>query len=222
MDLVYNVGNRFCPTRFCPTETQLVNNYLVPKIASNDHLGIPEFDPFQLEPWNLPRKCIRVCHILSPSMLVFVILVVILCVHVEDLKITPDDLELYAFCPRFGRPKRTMTTGYWKATGYGSQIPPESAIGVTGTKKIFVFYKGKFPNGVNTNWVIHEYSVSITSPATQRTFVLCKIMKRADKKASVSTQSRRHEENVADDPFPEEVDPQMLEDMEQFFATYSE
>ncbi|KAJ8763002.1 hypothetical protein K2173_023207 [Erythroxylum novogranatense] len=118
MDLVYNVGNRFCPTK-----SQLVNDYLVPKIASNDHLVtcIPEFDPFQLEPWNLP----------------------------QDLKITPNDLELYVFCPGFpnlGRPKRTMITGYWRSTGYGSQITPENADGVTGTKKIFVFYKGKSPN----------------------------------------------------------------------------
>ncbi|CAN1233595.1 NAC transcription factor 47 [Linum perenne] len=78
--------------------------------------------------------------------------------------------EWYFFSPRDrkypngARPNRAAASGYWKATGtdklisaFGGQQDNRSNIGV---KKALVFYKGKPPKGVKTNWIMHEYRLS--------------------------------------------------------------
>uniref|UniRef100_A0A2P2INB9 NAC domain-containing protein n=1 Tax=Rhizophora mucronata TaxID=61149 RepID=A0A2P2INB9_RHIMU len=172
--------------RFCPTEEEMVNLYLKPKILGTDHQvsQIQELDVFSKEPWNLP----------------------------EHLKITPNDLEWYFFCARYlnaGRPNRKSNVGYWKETGKSRKIMTQLPNGMTGKRRIFVFYMGRFPNGVNTKCVMHEFSAAISPPNDQRTFVLCKIMKRADKKITVPTydegETSGTPKSVANDEVPGEV-----------------
>ena len=68
--------------------------------------------------------------------------------------------EWYFFSPRDrkypngSRPNRAAGTGYWKATGADKPIGKPKALGI---KKALVFYAGKAPKGVKTNWIMHEY-----------------------------------------------------------------
>lgn len=68
--------------------------------------------------------------------------------------------EWYFFSPRDrkypngSRPNRAAGSGYWKATGADKPIGKPNSLGI---KKALVFYAGKAPRGVKTNWIMHEY-----------------------------------------------------------------
>lgn len=71
--------------------------------------------------------------------------------------------EWYFFSPRDrkypngSRPNRAAGTGYWKATGADKPIGKPKTVGI---KKALVFYAGKAPRGVKTNWIMHEYRLA--------------------------------------------------------------
>jgi len=71
--------------------------------------------------------------------------------------------EWYFFTPRDrkypngSRPNRAAGTGYWKATGADKPIGKPKPMGI---KKALVFYAGKAPRGVKTNWIMHEYRLA--------------------------------------------------------------
>lgn len=71
--------------------------------------------------------------------------------------------EWYFFSPRDrkypngSRPNRAAGCGYWKATGADKPIGKPKALGI---KKALVFYAGKAPKGVKTNWIMHEYRLA--------------------------------------------------------------
>ena len=56
------------------------------------------------------------------------------------------------------RPNRASVSGYWKATGTDKAIYSGSKY--VGVKKALVFYKGKPPKGIKTDWIMHEYRLS--------------------------------------------------------------
>lgn len=75
--------------------------------------------------------------------------------------------EWYFFSPRDrkypngARPNRAAASGYWKATG--TDKPIHTTVGGVrkiGVKKALVFYKGRAPKGVKTNWIMHEYRLA--------------------------------------------------------------
>lgn len=78
--------------------------------------------------------------------------------------------EWYFFSPRDrkypngARPNRAAVSGYWKATGTDKTILTPSAGGRScqniGVKKALVFYKGRPPKGIKTNWIMHEYRLA--------------------------------------------------------------
>ena len=76
--------------------------------------------------------------------------------------------EWYFFSPRErkypngARPNRAATSGYWKATG--TDKPICSGTQKVGVKKSLVFYGGKPPKGVKTDWIMHEYRVTENKP----------------------------------------------------------
>lgn len=94
--------------------------------------------------------------------------------------------EWYFFSPRDrkypngSRPNRAAGTGYWKATGADKPIGRPKPLGI---KKALVFYAGKAPKGVKTNWIMHEYRLAnVDRSATKKNknlrlddWVLCRI-----------------------------------------------
>lgn len=120
--------------RFHPTDEELVVHYLKRKVQSTPLPVsiIAEIDLYKFDPWELPAKAVF------------------------------GEQEWYFFSPRDrkypngARPNRAATSGYWKATGTDKPVL-SSGNQKVGVKKALVFYGGKPPRGVKTNWIMHEY-----------------------------------------------------------------
>ncbi|KAL2336322.1 hypothetical protein Fmac_010768 [Flemingia macrophylla] len=156
--------------RFRPTDEELVNYYLRHKLLNDDfpvHI-IPVIDLCKVEPWDVRARSV----------------------------IKSDDPEWFFFSPldykyqHSKRVNRTTERGYWKSTGRDRTIKKAGSKNVIGTKKTLVFHVGRVPGGSNSNWVIHEYHDK-TFPECQRTFVLCRLMKKADKKTKGENETPR-------------------------------
>ncbi|KAK7327927.1 hypothetical protein VNO77_22020 [Canavalia gladiata] len=124
--------------RFHPTDEELVVHYLKRK-ADSAPLPvaiIADVDLYKFDPWELPSKA------------------------------TFGEQEWYFFSPRDrkypngARPNRAATSGYWKATGTDKPILASDGHRKVGVKKALVFYGGKPPKGVKTNWIMHEYRLA--------------------------------------------------------------
>ncbi|WOL01865.1 NAC domain-containing protein [Canna indica] len=124
--------------RFHPTDEELILHYLRNRASSAPCPApiIAEVDIYKYDPWELPGKAAY------------------------------GDREWYFFSPRDRkypngfRPNRAAASGYWKATGTDKPIHASKGNGSIGVKKALVFYKGKPPKGVKTNWIMHEYRLA--------------------------------------------------------------
>ncbi|KAL0385823.1 UNVERIFIED_CONTAM: NAC domain-containing protein 1 [Sesamum radiatum] len=148
--------------RFHPTDEELIMHYLRNQATSRPCPVsiIPEVDIYKFDPWELPAKA------------------------------EFGENEWYFFSPRDRkypngvRPNRAAVSGYWKATGTDKAIYSGSKY--VGIKKALVFYKGRPPKGVKTDWIMHEYrlSESRSQPLKQNgsmrldDWVLCRIYKK--------------------------------------------
>ncbi|KAJ0237116.1 NAC domain-containing protein [Hirschfeldia incana] len=179
--------------RFHPTDEELILHYLRKKVSS---LPVPvsviaDVDIYKSDPWDLPAK--------APF----------------------GEKEWYFFSPRDrkypngARPNRAAASGYWKATGTDKLIvvPNGGVHEKIGIKKALVFYKGKPPKGVKTDWIMHEYRLAETlSPIRDGSlkskeysmrlddWVLCRIYKKSHTSLSPphvdsATSNQEHEEN---------------------------
>uniref|UniRef100_A0A0D9XGG6 NAC domain-containing protein n=1 Tax=Leersia perrieri TaxID=77586 RepID=A0A0D9XGG6_9ORYZ len=150
--------------RFHPTDEELVNYYLKRKIHGlKIELDIiPEVDLYKCEPWELAEKSFL------PSR----------------------DPEWYFFGPRDRkypngfRTNRATRAGYWKSTGKDRRVVSQQQHGgrAIGMKKTLVYYRGRAPQGVRTDWVMHEYRLDDkdcedTIPI-QDTYALCRVFKK--------------------------------------------
>ncbi|KAL6009084.1 hypothetical protein ACLOJK_022311 [Asimina triloba] len=134
--------------RFHPTDEELIVYYLRNQAKSKPCPVsiIPEVDIYKCEPWELPDKAVG-------------------------------EKEWYFFSPRErkypngARPNRATVSGYWKATGTDKAIHRSSGSSsepvVVGVKKALVFYMGRPPKGLKTDWIMHEYRL-IDSISTSR------------------------------------------------------
>ncbi|XP_022943793.1 NAC domain-containing protein 45-like isoform X1 [Cucurbita moschata] len=149
--------------RFHPTDEELVAYYLDRKIngRSIELEIIPEIDLYKCEPWELPDKS------LLPSI----------------------DMEWYFYSPRDrkypngSRTNRATRGGYWKATGKDRVVQSQKR--VVGMKKTLVYYKGRAPHGIRTNWVMHEYrllhsqhATAALCSSTKDSYALCRVFKK--------------------------------------------
>uniref|UniRef100_A0ACD5UFD7 Uncharacterized protein n=1 Tax=Avena sativa TaxID=4498 RepID=A0ACD5UFD7_AVESA len=193
--------------RFHPTDEELLVHYLRKKAAK---VPLPvtiiaEVDLYKFDPWELPEKA------------------------------TFGEREWYFFSPRDrkypngARPNRAATSGYWKATGTDKPILASGSRRETvGVRKALVFYRGKPPKGIKTNWIMHEYRLTDGSTYSSTTttrrrlvaggtraasslrlddWVLCRIYEKSNKAASSQdTQTRSIEcQDFAEDavvPYP--------------------
>ncbi|KAF6146497.1 hypothetical protein GIB67_037797 [Kingdonia uniflora] len=124
--------------RFHPTDEELVVHYLCKKI-SYQCLPVPiiaEVDLYKYDPQQLPEKALFGTK--------------------EWYFFTPRDRKY----PNGSRPNRAAGSGYWKATGADKPIRPAGCATHIGIKKALVFYSGKAPKGVKTNWIMHEYRLA--------------------------------------------------------------
>lgn len=86
-----------------------------------------------------------------------------LCCFLRSDKAFFGEGEWFFFTPRDKkypngtRPNRAAASGYWKATGIDKPILASSGSHCLGVKKSLVFYKGRPPKGIKTDWVMHEY-----------------------------------------------------------------
>ncbi|CAA2965993.1 NAC transcription factor 56-like [Olea europaea subsp. europaea] len=114
---------------------ELVVHYLKKKIASSPLpvAIIADVDLYKFDPWELPAKAVF------------------------------GEQEWYFFSPRDRKypngtgPNRAATSGYWKATGTDKPVLTAGGTEKVGVKKALVFYGGKPPKGIKTNWIMHEY-----------------------------------------------------------------
>ncbi|XP_050221035.1 NAC transcription factor 47-like [Mercurialis annua] len=192
--------------RFHPTDEELILHYLKKKLTS---LPFPlsiiaDVDLYKFDPWDLPEKAAF------------------------------GEKEWYFFSPRDrkypngARPNRSAASGYWKATGTDKVIVA-SAAGRSGggggavqenigVKKALVFYKGRPPKGIKTNWIMHEYRLADAptynhkpknSTTTMRLddWVLCRIYKKTQAPppaAAPETSDHDQEEEEEEDQFVKE------------------
>ncbi|XP_021683845.2 NAC domain-containing protein 2-like [Hevea brasiliensis] len=121
--------------RFHPSDEELIVHYLKNKVASRPLPVsiIAAIDLYKYNPWELPKKAF----------------------FGED--------EWYFFSPRDrkypngARPNRAAGSGYWKATGTDRPILTSSGSKNIGVQKALVFYSGRPPKGIKTNWIMNEY-----------------------------------------------------------------
>ncbi|KAE8693942.1 NAC100 protein [Hibiscus syriacus] len=143
--------------RFHPTDEELIYQYLYKKFLDINFssIAIGEVDLNKSEPWELPWKA------------------------------KLGEKEWYFFCvrdrkyPTGLRTNRATDSGYWKATGKDKEIYRGKSL--VGMKKTLVFYKGRAPKGVNSNWVMHEYrldgkfSIHNLPKTAQNEWVICRV-----------------------------------------------
>lgn len=145
--------------RFHPTDEELIVYYLQNQAMSRPCPVsiISELDIYKFDPWQLT----------------------------ENAKL--GEKEWYFFTLRSrkylngARPNRAAVSGYWKATGSDKAIYSGSKH--VGVKKSLVFYKGRPPKGLKTDWIMHEYRLADSRTNVQHRsmkldWVLCRIYKK--------------------------------------------
>ncbi|XP_038900561.1 NAC domain-containing protein 2-like [Benincasa hispida] len=173
--------------RFHPTDEELVLHYLCRKCASQP-IAVPiikEIDLYKYDPWHLPELAV--------------------CGEKEWYFFSPRDRKY----PNGSRPNRAAGTGYWKATGADKPIGRPKTLGI---KKALVFYAGKAPRGVKTNWIMHEYRLAnVDRSAANKTnnlrlddWVLCRIY---NKKGCIEKHYQSTDDKAAEFPDFEDEKP---------------
>lgn len=145
--------------RFHPTDEELVDYYLRRKVTSRriDLDVIKDVDLYKIEPWDLQELC-RIG--------------------------TEEQNEWYFFShkdkkyPTGTRTNRATTAGFWKATGRDKAI--YSKHDLVGMRKTLVFYKGRAPNGLKSDWIMHEYRLETDENGTpqEEGWVVCRVFKK--------------------------------------------
>ncbi|KAK9154482.1 hypothetical protein Sjap_001962 [Stephania japonica] len=111
--------------------------------------------------------------------------------------------EWYFFTPRDrkypngSRPNRAAGSGYWKATGADKPIRPEGSARHLGIKKALVFYSGKAPKGVKTDWIMHEYRLAESHQTSKKMgslrlddWVLCRLYNKKNNWQTIRNQTQ--------------------------------
>ncbi|KAK4256830.1 hypothetical protein QN277_006503 [Acacia crassicarpa] len=177
--------------RFHPTDEELVKHYLCAKCASQP-IAVPiikEIDLYKFDPWQLPEMT------------------------------QYGEKEWYFFSPRDrkypngSRPNRAAGSGYWKATGADKAIGKPKPLGI---KKALVFYAGKAPKGIKTNWIMHEYRLANVDRSARKNnnlrlddWVLCRIYNKKGVIEKYNTRDHKSSGFVSSDVDEHETKPEI-------------
>ncbi|KAH0721093.1 hypothetical protein KY290_006701 [Solanum tuberosum] len=162
--------------RFCPHDDELIVHYLLKRIRNEvlPHDKIKDVNLYKYSPYDLAG--------IYPEL-----------GEKEWYFFTPRDRKY----PNGHRPNRAAGRGYWKATGADKHIKHNNV--EVGFRKALVFYEGKPPKGIKTNWIMHEYRVDESrrikmhaSDMKLDDWVLCMIYKRSTK--SKGSKKKEHEQ----------------------------
>ncbi|CAK9197308.1 unnamed protein product [Sphagnum jensenii] len=127
--------------RFHPTDEELVGYYLPKKVAAKtiDLDLIRDLDLYKLEPWDLHDLC---------------------KVQADDSNQKQTDYYFFSRkdkkYPTGNRANRATAAGFWKATGRDKPIHTKLQQ-LIGMRKTLVFYEGRAPHGIKTEWIMHEF-----------------------------------------------------------------
>uniref|UniRef100_A0A0E0CSW8 NAC domain-containing protein n=1 Tax=Oryza meridionalis TaxID=40149 RepID=A0A0E0CSW8_9ORYZ len=177
--------------RFYPSDEELVCHYLHNKVVNQHRFAgvggaaaaaaggtMVEVDLHTHEPWELP----------------------------DVAKLSTNEWYFFSFRDRKYatglRTNRATKSGYWKATGkdrviHNPKLHAAAAAhrraSIVGMRKTLVFYRGRAPNGVKTNWVMHEFRMENPHTPPKEDWVLCRVFYK--KKAETETESSYSMEN---------------------------
>ncbi|KAE8730625.1 NAC domain-containing protein 21/22 [Hibiscus syriacus] len=139
--------------RFYPSDEELVCHYLYKKIANEDVLKgtLVEIDLHTCEPWQLP----------------------------EAAKLSANEWYFFNFRDRKYatgfRTNRATTSGYWKATGKDRTVVDPRTQEIVGMRKTLVFYRNRAPNGIKSDWIMHEFRLESPHMPPKEDWVLCRV-----------------------------------------------
>ncbi|XP_047307825.1 protein CUP-SHAPED COTYLEDON 2-like [Impatiens glandulifera] len=125
--------------RFYPSDEELVCHYLHKKISNEQVLkgSLVEIDLHKCEPWQLPG------------------------IDKEVTKMNANEWYFFNFRDRKyatgNRTNRATISGYWKATGKDKLVQNPKNGATIGMRKTLVFYRNRAPNGIKTDWIMHEF-----------------------------------------------------------------
>ncbi|KAL1566472.1 NAC domain-containing protein 83-like [Salvia divinorum] len=120
--------------RFQPTDQEIVFQYLARKIFSSPLPAsvIPELDVFAFHPSNLPGDSERDRYFFARR-----------------------EVDLQSCGGKgFG--------GFWKVTGPDRRIVCSKRTPIVGIRRTLVFYQGKHPRAVRTDWFVHVYCIVLS------------------------------------------------------------
>ncbi|XP_031389078.1 NAC domain-containing protein 72-like isoform X1 [Punica granatum] len=205
--------------RFHPSDEELIIHYLQNKVTSHPLPAtvIAEIDLYKYNPWELPRL------FLNPFTLpLFYIPYIPFIFHIHSTSLLNTPLfmcaekalfgedEWYFFSPRDrkypngARPNRAAASGYWKATGTDKPILAFGGSKSIGVKKSLVFYTGRPPKGVKTDWTMSEYRLpdaAIKLPRLKGSmrlddWVLCRVRRKVNIPKYADDQEKQSSEPV--------------------------
>ncbi|CAN0926861.1 NAC transcription factor 29 [Linum grandiflorum] len=112
--------------------------------------------------------------------------------EIDLYKYDPWELPRERKYPNGARPNRAAGSGFWKATGTDKPILSSNEMASVGVKKALVFYKGRPPKGIKTDWIMYEYRLpdSLCSPRQKGSmrlddWVLCRVKKKCSNPRSI-------------------------------------
>ncbi|CAN1304675.1 NAC transcription factor 25 [Linum perenne] len=112
--------------------------------------------------------------------------------EIDLYKFDPWELPRDRKYPNGARPNRAAGSGYWKATGTDKPILSSNSMASVGVKKALVFYKGRPPKGIKTDWIMYEYRLpdTISNPRQKGSmrlddWVLCRVKQKCSNPKSL-------------------------------------
>ncbi|XP_058101592.1 NAC domain-containing protein 21/22-like isoform X1 [Magnolia sinica] len=171
--------------RFYPSDEELVCHYLRKKVANerSSHGTMVVVDLHTCEPWQLP----------------------------DVAKLGGNEWYFFSFRDRKYatgvRANRATTSGYWKATGKDRPVIDPTTREVAGMRKTLVFYRERAPNGIKTDWVMHEFRLESPHAPPKEDWVLCRVLHKSKGEPSKFSLENEHDNIGCSSPYMESSPP---------------